>query len=92
MLNFSKQICHSYSLGKFGPKDVLPINWNLAFVYIINIYMMIIIKALIFKNILIQNIKGKFCSILLQIDGITLWYADYQLDIYFFRFFFGSNF
>ena len=24
-------------LGKFGPKDILPINWNLAFVYIINI-------------------------------------------------------
>ena len=31
-------------------------------------------------------------SCFLQIDRITLWYADYQLDIYFFNFFFCSVF
>ena len=35
------EVCHFVIhtlLDKFGPKDVLPINWNVAFVNIINIY------------------------------------------------------
>ena len=36
MLIFSKHVIHIV-LGKFVPKTFLSINWDLAFVYIINI-------------------------------------------------------
>ena len=37
LIVISKHFVIHIVLGKFGPKAVLPINWNLAFVYIINI-------------------------------------------------------
>ena len=37
MLIFSKYFVIRVVLGKLGTKDVFPVNWNVAFVYINNI-------------------------------------------------------
>ena len=37
LILISKNFVIHIVVGKFSPKAVLPINWNLAFVYIINI-------------------------------------------------------